>query len=358
MPADTDADATAPRPDRVAGSALEHAFDRLPRPQKVLGAERPVIPTKASLLQVHKAASSSLRAMRPPPPPPPPPAALQGGRATTLRSPPPRLDAQDHEMEASRQMGPMVTLGQFTQDGVEWAVRAQRGRLGLIMVKKTNKTAGLKEKNLLDGVRHKNITRVIHTFWEEDGLCLALEYCRFTLAEILHVHLRLEEHHIKHIARSVFDALAFLAPRGIAHRAVQTKSIRFTSPDLRIVLSDFQQATFNETYSNSDLVALGFVLLECMEGHLLPDEKRNLQFVRDQRALNKVFGLSKAEQWSGSKNLMDFLDDLFNDNRAVLVKVSKPHRFVSTGRDDWECMRPYIELVTLECFTLWTPAGS
>ncbi|PVH95989.1 hypothetical protein DM02DRAFT_617547 [Periconia macrospinosa] len=186
---------------------------------------------------------------------------------------------------------------------------------------------------------------------------LSMEYCRFTLAELLHVHLEFEEYHIKHIAKSVFNAVAYLCSRRITHHQISTQSIRVTTPDLRIVLSDFEAARKDEPDQQCDLIDLGIVLLECMDGRLHSVEKRTIDFIRSQREQNKVFSLEKPEKWSGCKILIDFLDDLFNLERLPTVKTSKPHRYVSSSRDEKECMRPFIELATLECFTLWTPAS-
>ena len=72
---------------------------------------------------------------------------------------------------------------------------------------------------------------------------------------------------------------------------------------------------------------LGFVLLECMEGHALPPEKRNTTFISQQRAVNKVFGLTNAEQWSGCKDMIDFLDELLNSSKTAMSKYSKPVSF-------------------------------
>jgi hypothetical protein len=113
-----------------------------------------------------------------------------------------------------------------------------------------------------------------------------------------------------------------------------------------------------------------------MDGHVLPIEKRQSQFVKQQRQNNKVFGLGKAELWSGSKQLIDFLDDLFSEERTAQTKFARPvsifihhalgkgnqkssnkiqHKYVNSNREELDCLRPYVELVTLECFTLWVP---
>jgi hypothetical protein len=57
-----------------------------------------------------------------------------------------------------------------------------------------------------------------------------------------------------------------------------------------------------------------------MEGHLLKAERRDRQLVQQQRKAYKVFGLINAETWSGSKQLMDFLDDIFSDDRTTSMK--------------------------------------
>lgn len=67
--------------------------------------------------------------------------------------------------------------------------------------------------------------------------------------------------------------------------------------------------------------------------------KRDVEFVREQRALNKVFGLKDPEPWSGAKQLVDFLDELFNYKKSIDAKIEKPvrslsslNRFVSADR--------------------------
>jgi hypothetical protein len=93
-----------------------------------------------------------------------------------------------------------------------------------------------------------------------------------------------------------------------------------------MIAADFEHASklLPGTYSNSDLVDLGFVLLECMEGHLLPADRRNHRIVVEQRRANKVFGLASAEKWSGSKQLVDFLDNIFDEDRPIHSKFDRP----------------------------------
>ena len=74
--------------------------------------------------------------------------------------------------------------------------------------------------------------------------------------------------------------------------------------------------------SNQDLEDLGLVLLDCMEEQT-QKHSRTASEVREQRATNKVFGLSDPERWSGCKKLVDFLDDLFTFRRRPTTKLEK-----------------------------------
>lgn len=66
-----------------------------------------------------------------------------------------------------------------------------------------------------------------------------------------------------------------------------------------------------------------------------------------------MFGLGHPEHWSGCKQLIDFLDDLFNLEKSASVKFLKPHKFVVFNNEDQECLAHYLELVLFECCTLW-----
>lgn len=59
------------------------------------------------------------------------------------------------------------------------------------------------------------------------------------------------------------------------------------------------------------------------------DRHTDVERVRQQRATNKVFGLIKPKPWSGAKQLIDFLDDLFNQGKSADAKVEKPVREVN-----------------------------
>lgn len=50
----------------------------------------------------------------------------------------------------------------------------------------------------------------------------------------------------------------------------------------------------------------------------------SIEEVRQQRATNKVFGLTDCERWSGHKQLVDFVDDLFSTRRKWQAKYERP----------------------------------
>jgi hypothetical protein len=198
----------------------EPFFDRLPRPQRVLNPGRLSVPTASALLKEHARVKSGRQtplAVRRSVPPSSP--TIRNAEVTTSSRPletttPPSLSlVTSHEAPAVelqslqhsvvQTLGPMVTLGTFTQDKTKWIVRAQRGRKSLVMVKRLSQVAGQAEASLLRELSHRNIARLVHSYMEHEVRCIALEYCRFTVAEILHVHLRLEEPQLQLIARSV-----------------------------------------------------------------------------------------------------------------------------------------------------------
>lgn len=124
-------------------------------------------------------------------------------KSVTMSHEAPPIELGTLQRSVVQSMGPMVTLGTFTQDRTRWVVRAQRGRRTFVMVKRLDPLLGQAEAHLLHRLSHRNITRLVNSYMENEVRCIALEYCRFTVAEILHVHLRLEESQLQLIARSV-----------------------------------------------------------------------------------------------------------------------------------------------------------
>ncbi|KAF2189306.1 hypothetical protein K469DRAFT_747998 [Zopfia rhizophila CBS 207.26] len=64
------------------------------------------------------------------------------------------------------------------------------------MVRELGKVNGLREKDMLEWISHRNITKIDHTFQKDKSFCIEIEYYRFTFSKILHVYLKLEEQQI------------------------------------------------------------------------------------------------------------------------------------------------------------------
>lgn len=67
------------------------------------------------------------------------------------------------------------------------------------------------------------------------------------------------------------------------------------------------------------------------------EDLRDPAQVRRKRELNKMFGLSNGESWSGHKLLVDFLETLFNDAMPSIVKLEKSVRTGSKTQLDGSC---------------------
>jgi hypothetical protein len=147
----------------------------------------------------------------PPPPRPqpttPPPSASKIAHTANAtldepHTPEPTVRVLDDPIEL-HSLGPLIALGTLTQDNTEWSLCAQKGRKGLVMVKRLEYVKGLHEKQVIGELNHWHIAKLVHTFVDSDILCLTIEYCRITLAKMLFVHLKMEEEQVHYIARSV-----------------------------------------------------------------------------------------------------------------------------------------------------------
>ena len=69
-------------------------------------------------------------------------------------------------------------------------------------------------------------------------------------------------------------------------------------------------------------------MLECMNGRPWKD-LREVDFIRQQRAKNRVFSLKDPNKWSGYKDLIDFLKKLFNTKKLAIMKLDKLVYYIS-----------------------------
>ena len=74
--------------------------------------------------------------------------------------------------------------------------------------------------------------------------------------------------------------------------------------------------------SNLDLEQLGYVVLEYINGRPWKDLYK-IDFIRQQRVKNRVFSLKDLDRWSGYKDLINFLEELFNIKKPAIIKLDK-----------------------------------
>lgn len=202
------------------GNPIEPHSDRIPRPQRVLNPGRLSVPTVSALLKeqvrvqsISETAAAACRSVPvrssvtsdTPSHPPQKPTRLSLTSSSISDNDAILPEKELFQHFTVERLGPMVTLGTFTQDKTKWTVRAQRGRKGLIMIKRLENLTGQAEIDFLRRISHRNIGKLIHSYAENEYHFIAMEYCRFTIAEILHVHLRLDEPQLQFVARSVSE---------------------------------------------------------------------------------------------------------------------------------------------------------
>lgn len=152
----------------MASKLIDDAFQRHPRPQ---------VPTKAALLkrnlQRTKQITSELKTLR----------------ETPWRT----LDRQ----------------GELVQGKYTWTVCTSEKRL--VMVKEVNLEEGQTELDKITKLSdHPHVATIKQVFEFEHALYFQVEYARYTLEEVLNVHNKLEEPHIRAIASSVSQKLVHI----------------------------------------------------------------------------------------------------------------------------------------------------
>lgn len=80
-----------------------------------------------------------------------------------------------------------------------------------------------------------------------------------------------------------------------------------------------------DEFPNCDLEGLGRIILSCMNGE---EMKHSAQEIRMMRKLNRVYGLTCFAPWIGIKDLVDFLDALFDRERLPHTKFKKKVRWL------------------------------
>lgn len=97
-------------------------------------------------------------------------------------------------------------LGTMVQGPSEHALCVKKGEpQTLVMVKRVAKGPGMEEASSLRRLSHPNIVELRNVFLQGDEVYLELRYCRHTLEEVMNVHLKFEEVHVRLIAQSVCE---------------------------------------------------------------------------------------------------------------------------------------------------------
>jgi hypothetical protein len=152
----------------MSAKPKEEAFQRHPRPQ---------LPTKAALLLESRKPVEKLKASAP----------EKQTRTPTLY----------HESPWKS----MSRLGELVQGNHQWHIGLLNGKL--MMVRKMDLDAGRQHLKKVKPLAHPNIAKLEDLFEDDHSLYFRFEYSRFTLGEVLNVHLHFEEPHILAVAHSV-----------------------------------------------------------------------------------------------------------------------------------------------------------
>ena len=95
-------------------------------------------------------------------------------------------------------------LGTLKQGCMEFILcTAKESFSDLLLFRETGKEQGKAELDLLEEFSHPNVIRIRQAFENDSYIHLGYEYFRHTLQELVHVHVSLNERHVRTIARSV-----------------------------------------------------------------------------------------------------------------------------------------------------------
>lgn len=92
-----------------------------------------------------------------------------------------------------------------------------------------------------------------------------------------------------------------------------------------ILLGAFEKARTvrkeSQAFPNTDLQDLGLVLLNVMNSEAGTHLDAN--YVREQRLQNRLYGINDGERWSHCRSLIDFIDEMFTEEKAPVSKLEK-----------------------------------
>ncbi|KAL9047815.1 MAG: hypothetical protein Q9162_007940, partial [Coniocarpon cinnabarinum] len=101
----------------------------------------------------------------------------------------------------------LTRMGTLRQQGQQLILCYTKARQ-LIQFRERSLEAGKKERTLLESLRpDENIVPYLMSLERDPSIFLGYKYCRFTLLEIIHVHMPLRLPQMTYIAQTVMDPL-------------------------------------------------------------------------------------------------------------------------------------------------------
>jgi serine/threonine protein kinase len=164
----------------------EEVFQRHPRPQ---------LPTKAALLlesRNRKAEKPKASLSK---------EALLASRKIVAKMKSPNEQNTTRAVHHGTPWKKIDRLGELIQGHREWYIGLFKGKM--VMLRKTELDAGQRQYEKVKLLAHPNIANLEEVFEGDSSFYFRYEYSRFTLEEVLNVHLRFEESQILTIACSV-----------------------------------------------------------------------------------------------------------------------------------------------------------
>ncbi|KAL9093222.1 MAG: hypothetical protein Q9159_000399 [Coniocarpon cinnabarinum] len=330
---------------------FQSVFARSSRPQLPT---LPIVPNKSSTAEAEQTKQL--------PPVPPDQAHIRAAPHETQLISPRRMQCGQGSSIPCRNGNPWSSykvLGTLTQGKTSLVLCSPNDNSEPVLVKTAHGKHANKELEILKSLQHANIVKVKQAFVNTLSVDLCFEYYRFTLQELIHVHVPFKEVHVHSVAAPIFHALKFVFNSGFTHGQVTLNTIRVSSRKPSVVLADFENCEKRDgDERQTDLEALAAVLIQCMDQKIPAQPTHEyVNRIRAKRSESQVFGIDNAERWSGSKDLVDFLDDLLNENKLPSSKFARMHKFVDAHdqltRGSQRSLTSITEVACFECAALW-----
>ena len=164
-------------------------------------------------------------------------------------------DILDHKYEVIKILGKggmgVVYLCKNKKLGNLWAIKEE--------IQDTKNTGILTEANILKGLNHVGIRRIVDTFYENNNHYMVQDYVEGqTLKEYVYANGKMKTEEICHITSDLCDILVYLHNQNpaIIYRDIKPSNIMI-SPSGKIVLIDFGISKVYKSDTNQDTIRAG-----------------------------------------------------------------------------------------------------